>query len=66
MTRLTEFLESLLSRKFLIVIAILIIVTYLLTEKMVSEVIWSNVVNWLITAYIVGNVAQKLTGGTKL
>lgn len=54
-------MSRLLSRKFLLALATLLIASWLLALGMVTALIWRDVVIATVGAYIAGNVVQKAT-----
>lgn len=51
-----------LSRKFILAALTLLVVSWLLCEKLVDQDVWAKVVLGTVGVYIVGNVGQKLLG----
>lgn len=47
------------SRKFVLVVGTFLVATYLLVFGKISERTWSDVVNWVVAAYVAGSVLEK-------
>jgi hypothetical protein len=57
-------MERFLSRKFLLALVIVLVSSFMVYEKAISDTSYTTIISTVIAAYIVGNVAQKATAKT--